>query len=424
MSKQKSLNQILKPKSISQIIGQTHLLEKDGLILKMIEKKQCFSLIFYGPPGIGKTSLAISIANDLKIPYSIFNPAINSKEELIKIINLAKLSNDYLIIIDEAHRMNKDKQDILLPLIEQDVVHVFLTTTENPFFSIVPAIRSRCQIIPLYPISYLEMVEGIKKIIKDHHLNIRINDDLIKQIALFCNGDLRVLINIFQILIDLYSDENNEISQDVLNHVLLTSQQKGYVDGDEIHDLKSALQKSIRGSDVDASLYYLGRLIKIGDYEIIFRRLLIIAYEDINLANPNLCMRVSNAIESARITGFPEARYILSAIVTEMALSEKSNRTSLAIDAILNDLDHGQVYNVPNHLRDNHYKSAYKLGVKGYVYPHDYPYDYVKQNYLPDELKDKKYYVYNQYNQIEPKLNKQHADFIEKSLKEQAQRKK
>lgn len=414
--KNKPLTLVLKPKQIDDIIGQTHLLGENSLIVKMIQKNICYSSIFYGPPGIGKSSLASCLANELKIPYQTFNASIDKKEDLIKIIELAKLSKNYLLIIEEVHRMNKDKQDILLSVLEKDVLRVFLTTTENPFFSIIPAIRSRCQIIELKPINNLEMISGMNHFIEKYDLNLKLNLEQQKRIANHANGDLRILVNVLDILINLYTEVNKKtINDKELDNVLLQSNILGYVDGDEIHDLKSALQKSIRGSDENASLYYLGRLINIGDYEIIFRRLAVVLYEDIGLANPNLCLRGSVAIETARKVGFPEARYILAELVTEMALSEKTNSTSVAIDEVLKDLANGLTYGVPNHIRDNNYKSAVKLGVKGYLYPHDFAYHYIKQSYLPTQIKHKKYYKVNDYNQIEKKIKKVHEEFVNKA---------
>ncbi|MGL5205299.1 MAG: replication-associated recombination protein A [Metamycoplasmataceae bacterium] len=397
----KLISNYLKPNNITDIIGQSHLLGSDGIIMKMINNKKLFSCIFYGPPGTGKTSMAISICNDLEISYELFNPTINKKSDLDQILSKnLKGDNYFVIIIDEFHRMNRDKQDILLSYLEWGNLIVFGTTTENPFFVVNPAIRSRCQIIQLKQLNKKEILEGLKKI--SSRLNMNISDDVLELISWNTDGDLRRAINTLDIIESLYKGQ--EINKEILDSIspLTSSLSASY--GDEFYDLQSAFHKSIRGSDVDAAIYYLARLIKAGDLISISRRIIASAYEDIGLANPTLLSRVVIGMEAVVKVGFPEANQILSAIVIEMCLSPKSNSAYLAISNALSSLENGGIYRVPKHLRDNHYKSHTKLGHGNYKYPHDYKNAWVKQQYLPDEIKDTKFYDPSKNSKLETKM--------------------
>ncbi|MGL5308602.1 MAG: replication-associated recombination protein A [Metamycoplasmataceae bacterium] len=398
---QKLITNYLKPKTINDIIGQSHLLGYDGIIMRMINNEKLFSCIFYGPPGTGKTSMAISICNDVKIAYELFNPTINKKSDLDQILsNNLKDDHYFVIIIDEFHRLNRDKQDILLSYLEKGNLIIFGTTTENPFFVVNPAIRSRCQIIQLNQLNKNEILKGLKKIALK--LEINISDEILQLISLNTDGDLRRAINTLDIIESLY--KNQEITKEVLDMIspLTSSLSSSY--GDEFYDLQSAFHKSIRGSDVDAAIYYLARLIKAGDLISISRRIISSAYEDIGLANPTLLPRVVIAMEAVVKVGFPEAHQILSAIVIEMCLSPKSNSAYMAITNALSILENGGIYRVPKHLRDNSYKSHTKLGHSGYKYPHDYKNAWVKQQYLPDEITDQKFYNPNSDSKLEIKM--------------------
>ncbi|MGL5204898.1 MAG: AAA family ATPase, partial [Metamycoplasmataceae bacterium] len=268
---QKLITNYLKPKTINDIIGQSHLLGYDGIIMRMINNEKLFSCIFYGPPGTGKTSMAISICNDVKIAYELFNPTINKKSDLDQILsNNLKDDHYFVIIIDEFHRLNRDKQDILLSYLEKGNLIIFGTTTENPFFVVNPAIRSRCQIIQLNQLNKKEILKGLKKIALK--LEINISDEILQLISLNTDGDLRRAINTLDIIESLY--KNQEITKEVLDMIspLTSSLSSSY--GDEFYDLQSAFHKSIRGSDVDAAIYYLARLIKAGDLISISRRII------------------------------------------------------------------------------------------------------------------------------------------------------
>ena len=375
-----------KPTKLSDIIGQEHLVKNNGIVKKMIENKKIFSIIFYGTPGIGKSSIAKVICNELDIDCFEFNPTINSKKDLDSFLNKIDYSKKSVLIIDEYHRMNKDKQDILLSYLEKGNLILFATTTENPFFCINPAIRSRCHILKLKPISFEEQFEGLKNISIKNNMNI--NDELINDIIKNSGGDLRKSINTLELIYNLY--DKNEIKNIKINDIFGDSYSFVAKYGDEFHNLKSALHKSIRGSDPDAAIYYLSRLIKSEDLISINRRLIACAYEDIGLANPTLLPRVYLATQAAEKVGFPEANQILATIAIEMALSPKSNSAYKAIIDALEDNDNGHLYKIPEHLNDNHYKSASKFNEGTYLYPHNYENSWVDQQYLPKELKNKK----------------------------------
>ncbi len=396
----KLISNYLKPENIDDIIGQSHLLNKNGIIKKMIENQKLFSCIFYGPPGTGKTSMAISISNTLDVEYALFNPTINKKNDLDKLLSKHVGDDYFVIIIDEFHRMNKDKQDILLSYLEKGNLIVFGTTTENPFFVVNPAIRSRCQIIQLKQLNKDEILEGLVKI--SSKLKINIDKEVLGIISLNTDGDLRKAINTLDVIGSLYKDV--EITKEILDEIspLTSSLSANY--GDEFYDLQSAFHKSIRGSDPDGAIYYLSRLIKAGDLISISRRIIASAYEDIGLANPTLLPRVVIAMDAVVKVGFPEAHQILATTVIEMCLSPKSNSAYLAINKALSSLENGELYRVPTHLRDQSYKSHAKLGIVGYKYPHDFKNSWVQQQYLPNEIKHNKYYELNKDSKLEQKM--------------------
>ncbi|MDR3163791.1 MAG: replication-associated recombination protein A [Mycoplasmataceae bacterium] len=393
----------LRPKTIKDIIGQTHLFNENSFIDRMVRAKSAYSIIFYGVPGIGKTSLAVAIVNDINVPYAFYNAATDNKERLVSILEVAKKSDgNYVIILEEIHRLNRDKQDILLPFIEDGTVHIFATTTENPYFTINPAIRSRCQIFELLPLSKKDIFDGLQKRLKNINLNIKLDDELLEKIAQQVNGDLRAAINIIDILNTLYANER--IDANIVKDIMQQSYVFAADYGDEYYDIQSAFHKSLRGSDPNAAIYYLARLLQVGDIESICRQLIACAYEDIGLANPALCNRIVTVCDAAKEVGMPECKQIFATAVIEMSLSPKSNSAYKAIINALEDVKSGKTYNIPLHIKDQSYASASKLGHSGYKYPHDYPFGYVKQQYLPNELKNKQYYL-SQDNSIELKMN-------------------
>lgn len=402
---------ILRPKTLNDIIGQTDLVNsKNGIIFKIIAKKFLPSIILYGPPGTGKTSLAQVIAQDLKIPFTIFNAATDKKQELEKIFTLAKKEKKYLLIIEEIHRMNRDRQDLLLQYLEQGTFTLIACTSENPYFVVNPALRSRCLMIELKRINDQEMFDGLKKVIIENKIfKIKITDEALKMICQLASGDLRVAINILELTNNLYP--KTEITVELINKLVPQANLWNFKEGDEHHDLKSALQKSIRGSDVDAAIYYLARLLATGDYEALLRRLLIIAYEDVALANPAICLRVQGAINAFRQIGMPEGIIPLGLTVVEMALSEKSNTTNEAIQKAYQDVLQGKIYPIPDYLRSG--VSFNKK--KNYKYPPNFKNSYVKQQYLPDELKQVRYYNPKFESVYERKINQLYKQFTNKS---------
>lgn len=376
----KLLAQSLRPKKLSEVIGQTHLIGENKILTNLINNKKLFSMILYGKPGIGKTSIANALVHELGEPYKELNAVINNKVDFDIAIEEAKMNNGLILIIDEIHRMNKDKQDLLLPYVENGLITLIGLTTSNPYHKINPAIRSRCQIFELLPLEFDEIKDGLINACKSFE-NINIDDKSLALITSLSGGDFRSALNLLEVA--YYSTSNHEITESVIKSI--NSKPAFFHDKNEDghYDVLSAFQKSIRGSDVDAALHYLARLIEAGDLDSIYRRMSVIAYEDIGLANPGMGPKVRAAIETCEMLGLPEARIPLAVVVTELALSPKSNSAYLALDAALNDIRKGNAGNVPNHIKTNS---------KDYKYPHDYPKYYVKQQYLPDNLKDKTYY--------------------------------
>ena len=372
----------LEPKSLNDVLGQKHLIGKGAILRNLVEKKKLVSMILYGKPGIGKTSIAKSIVNDLDMPYRFLNATINNKKDFDTVVSEAKIYNGMILIMDEIHRLNKDKQDLLLPQLESGLITLIGMTTSNPYHAINPAIRSRCQLFELNELETTDIIEGLNKAVKSSYLEgITIDDDTIKYIANLAGSDLRYAYNLLEIA--FYASNDQKVDINLVKQINSKPVFFSDKNGDGHYDVLSAFQKSIRGSDVDASLHYLARLIIEGDLDSIYRRMSVIAYEDIGLANPSIGPKVIAAIEAAERVGLPEARIPLGTIVTEMALSPKSNTAHLALDEAIEDIEKGNTGNVPNHI---------KTDSKEYLYPHDYPNSYVYQEYLPKKLKGKKYY--------------------------------
>lgn len=372
----------LAPSTLDEVIGQTHLIGKDKILTNLVKNKKLFSMILYGKPGIGKTSIANAIVKDLDVRYRFLNATINTKKDLDIVIEEAKVYDGIVLIMDEIHRLNKDKQDILLPALESGLITLIGMTTSNPYHAINPAIRSRCQLFELEELTTEDIITGLKRAIKHPDLkDIKIDDKSIELIAKLAGTDLRYAYNLLEI--SYYSTDDKTITEEKIKKINNKPVFFADKNGDGHYDVLSAFQKSIRGSDVDAALHYLGRLIIEGDLDSIYRRMSVIAYEDIGLANPAIGPRVDAAINAAERIGLPEARIPLGTIVAEMALSPKSNTAHVALDKALKDIENGNTGNVPNHI---------KTSSTDYKYPHDYKGAYVKQQYLPDKLKNKKYY--------------------------------
>ena len=373
----------LAPTSLNEVIGQTHLIGNDKILTNLVKNKKIFSMILYGKPGIGKTSIANAIVKDLGVRYRFLNATINTKKDLDVVIEEAKLYDGIVLIMDEIHRLNKDKQDVLLPALESGLIVLIGMTTSNPYHAINPAIRSRCQLFELQELTTEDIIIGLKRAINHPDLkNIEIDDKSIELIAKLAGSDLRYAYNLLEIC--YYSTDDKKITEDKIKKINNKPVFFSDKNGDGHYDVLSAFQKSIRGSDVDAALHYLGRLIMEGDLDSIYRIMSVIAYEDIGLANPGIGPKVDAAINAAERVGLPEARIPLGTIVAEMALSPKSNTAHIALDKALEDIEKGNTGNIPNHI---------KTTSPEYKYPHDYKGAYVKQQYLPDRIKNKKYYI-------------------------------
>ena len=383
----------LRPKSLNEVIGQKHLIGEDKVLTNLVKNGKIFSMIFYGKPGIGKTSIANALINELHIRSKFLNATTNNKADFDIAIEEAKMYGEMILVIDEIHRMNKDKQDILLPHIESGLIILIGLTTSNPYHKINPAIRSRCQIFELKELSTDDIVEGLKRA-KEYLPELNIDEDTLKYIAMLSSGDFRSALNTLEVT--YYATKNHNITiEDVkkINNKPVFFHDK---DEDGHYQVLSAFQKSIRGSDVDAALHYLARLIVAGDLDSIYRRMSVIAYEDIGLANPAMGPKVMAAIHASELVGLPEARIPLGEVVTELALSPKSNSALLGIDAAINDINKGLSGSIPKHIIE---------GSPDYVYPHNFKNDYIYQEYMPDKLKGKKYYQ-KKDNKYEVNLNK------------------
>ncbi|WP_019154630.1 replication-associated recombination protein A [Robertmurraya massiliosenegalensis] len=414
----------MRPRTIDEIIGQTHLVGEGKIIHRMVKAKQLSSMILYGPPGIGKTSIASAIAGSTKFAFRMLNAVTNNKKDLEIVAAEAKMSGKVILLLDEVHRLDKGKQDFLLPHLENGSIVLIGATTSNPYHAINPAIRSRCQIFELKPLTINEIVDALKRAIADQDRglgkdSIDITEEALLHLATGSNGDVRSSLNALELaVVSTEKDEDGTIHID-LAIAEECMQKKSFThdkDGDGHYDVLSAFQKSIRGSDVNAALHYLARLIEAGDLQSISRRMLVIAYEDIGLASPQAGARTLAAIETAERVGFPEARIPLANAVIELCLSPKSNSAIMAIDQAISDLRKGISGEVPDHLKDAHYQGTQELG-RGleYLYPHNYENGWVKQQYLPDRIKNKMYYEPKRTGKFEQALATVYENLLKKS---------
>jgi len=393
----KVLADFLRPKKLDDVVGQDHLIGENKILTNLVKNKKMFSMIFYGKPGIGKTSIASALSTELGLRTKFLNATINKKEDFDAAIEEAKFYGDIILIVDEIHRMNKDKQDILLPYIENGMIILIGLTTSNPYHKINPAIRSRLQIFELHELNNKDIFKVLKKAVKELE-NINVDDETLNYIASLSSGDVRSALNLLEI--SYYSTTDHKLTIDTVKNI--NSKPAFFHDKNEDghYDVLSALQKSIRGSDVDATIHYVARLIEAGDLDSIFRRLSVIAYEDIGLANPGIGPRLDAAINAAERVGLPEARIPIAEIAIEMALSPKSNSAYLALDSALNDIHKGLSGSIPSHIKN---------GSPDYKYPHNYKNDWIEQEYLPEKLKGVKYYR-PKNNLVENNLNKVHKE--------------
>lgn len=408
----------MRPTNIDDIVGQQHLVGPGKIIRRMVQAKMLSSMILYGPPGTGKTSIASAIAGSTHYAFRMLNAATDSKKDLQIVAEEAKMSGSVILLLDEIHRLDKTKQDFLLPHLESGRIILIGATTENPYISINPAIRSRTQIFEVKPLDEAAIKIGIKRALQDEKnglgkLPVNLKPRAETFLAQATNGDLRSALNGLELAVKSTAKKADKITITLptIEECIQRKALRNDKNGDAHYDVISAFQKSIRGSDPNAALHYMGRLIEGGDLTSIIRRLLVIAYEDVGLGNPQACARTVAAVTAAEKIGLPEARIPLADVVIDLALSPKSNSGITAIDAALADIRAGKSGEIPAYLRDAHYKGAAKLnrGV-GYKFPHDYPSDWVKQRYLPKQLSQATYY--------QPKTNGKY----EKALASQYQR--
>lgn len=390
----------MRPSNIDEIISQEHLVGPKGIIRRMVETKRLSSMIFYGPPGIGKTSIAKAISGSTQFKFRQLNAVTNTKKDMQLIVEEAKMSGQVILLLDEIHRLDKAKQDFLLPHLENGKIVLIGATTSNPYHAINPAIRSRAQILELYPLDEDDIKASLNRALNDEERGLAsynpiVDEDAMAYFTTQSQGDVRSALNALELAV-LSSDTTDNQRHITLQNAKDCLQKGAFVsdkDGDMHYDVMSAFQKSIRGSDVNAALHYLARLIEAGDLPTIVRRLLVISYEDVGLASPSAGQRTLAAIDSAERLGFPEARIPLSQAVIELCLSPKSNSGIAAIDAALTDIRKGHIGQIPDHLKDGHYAGAKELGrAIGYKYPHSYDSGFIPQQYLPDKLKSKIYY--------------------------------
>ncbi len=413
----------LRPNHISEIIGQEHLVGEGKIINRMVKAEKLASMILYGPPGTGKTSMATAIAKTLKLQVRKLNAVIDKKKDMEIVVEEAKMSGSMVLILDEVHRLDKGKQDFLLPHLESNLITLIGCTTSNPYHAINPAIRSRCHIFELHALTPLDVKKAIQRALTDSdngygNEKVILTDEALEHFSQSSGGDMRSALNGLELAVA--STPPNQDGEIVINIDIAEEcmQRKSFShdkDGDAHYDVLSAFQKSIRGSDVNAALHYLGSLIEAGDLDSIARRMIVIAYEDIGLANPQAGPRAVAAVEAAERLGFPEARIPLAVAIVELCLSPKSNTAYQALDAAIADIRSGKSGDIPKHLKDAHYQGASSLG-RGvdYKYPHDYPGGWVYQQYLPDTIKNKQYYSPKETGKFEQAMKQ----VYEKILKE------
>ncbi|KDR94172.1 putative ATPase [Peptoclostridium litorale DSM 5388] len=402
----KPLAERMRPAKIEDMIGQSHIIGKGKALANMINAKRITNMILYGPSGTGKTSLANIISHTLDMEFFNINATTSSVSDIKQVIsksNEISNVNGIILYIDEIQSFNKKQQQTILEYIENGKITLIASTTENPHHYVYNALLSRSIVFEFKPLGTSDIVKGLQKAIglleEDEFDGYTINyeKEAFEKIAVFSNGDLRKAINILEAAmfsLDISEDmELTLVSSSIENglDIKMISYDRS---GDNHYDILSAFQKSIRGSDVDASLHYLARLIKAGDLQSITRRLIVIASEDIGLAYPNAISIVKACTDSANQLGFPEARIPLAQAVILLASSPKSNSVLTAIDRALSDIESKDIGQIPMHIRDSHYRGSQNMGRGvGYKYPHNYENSYVHQKYMPENIQNSKYYT-------------------------------
>ncbi len=407
----------MRPRTIDEVVGQTHLVGEGKIIRRMVDARMLSPMILYGPPGTGKTSIASAIAGSTKYAFRMLNAATDTKKDLQIVAEEAKMSGTVILLLDEVHRLDKTKQDFLLPHLESGKIIMIGATTENPYITINPAIRSRTQIFEVKPLDEEDIKKAVQTALTDKErglgdMPILLDDNALLHLSRATNGDLRSALNGLELAARSTKEDKEGKIHLTLSIIEECIQKKALThdkNGDAHYDVISAFQKSIRGSDVDAALHYLGRLVEAGDLASICRRLMVIGYEDIGLANPAAAARTVNAVLAAERLGLPEARIPLADTVVDLCLSPKSNSAYSALDEAIADIREGKSGDVPDHLKDSHYQGAKSLnrGI-GYQYPHNFEQAWVNQQYLPEKLKNAHYYQPKQTGKYEQALAQQY----------------
>lgn len=397
----------IRPDSIDDVVGQKHLLGKGKLLRRIIEKNEIPNMIFYGPSGVGKTTVANIIASKTGKTLrklNATNASVSDIKDIVASLDSFLAPNGVLLYLDEIQHFNKKQQQSLLEFMENGKITLIASTTENPYFYVYNAVLSRSVVFEFKPIEPEDIEQALRRAAEIlcsneySEYNVEITDEAYVHMSHACNGDVRKALNSLEVaFIAAQPDEDMNIKID-LETAEESSQKKALrydKDGDSHYDILSAFQKSVRGSDPDAAVHYLARLVCAGDLQSICRRVLVMASEDIGLAYPQAAMIVKSCVDSALQLGFPEARIPLAQAVLLLATAPKSNSAINAIDAAIHDIESSDTGDVPEYLKDSHYGGSQKLGHGiGYKYPHSYPNHYIKQQYLPDNIRDAKYYVY------------------------------
>lgn len=405
--KESPLASRLRPKTLDEVVGQEHIIAKDKLLYRAIQADKISSVIFYGPPGTGKTTLAKVIANTTSSKFTQLNATVSGKKDMQDVVakakdELAMTGKKTILFIDEIHRFNKSQQDYLLPFVEDGTVILIGATTENPYFEVNRALISRSIVFELYPLSEENIKTLIRRAVEDEECgmgsyNVTIDDESVDFLANIANGDARTALNAIELGVlttDPSDDGKIHITMDVAEECIQKRALKYDKDGDNHYDTISAFIKSMRGSDPDAVVYYLAKMLAAGEsIDFIARRIMICASEDVGMANPNALVVATSAAEAVRQIGMPEARIILAEAAVYVAMSPKSNASYMAIERAIAEVENNVQARVPAHLQDAHYSGHDDLGHGvGYKYAHDFPNHWVDQQYLPDEIKDKKFY--------------------------------
>lgn len=396
----------IRPKSLDDIVGQSHLMGEGKPLRRIIESGKIPNMIFYGPSGIGKTTVAQFIAENTNMRMYKLNGTSASIADIKAIIAETETFggfNGILLYLDEIQYLNKKQQQSLLEYIENGKITLISSTTENPYFYVYNAIISRSTVFEFKPLTSEEIMPAIKRAFQlmadDLGLKLRLENGVLEHIARGCGGDVRKSINTVELCL-LAADNDGErltVKMESVRQLTQRSNMRYDRAGDEHYDILSALQKSIRGSDENAAIHYAARLIEAGDIISLCRRLLVIASEDVGLAYPMAAVITKSCVDSALQLGLPEARIPLAEAVVLLATSPKSNSSYLAMDAALADIKNGDVGDFPRHLQNKHCDGeGAKVKGQHYLYPHDYPHHWVKQQYLPDKLAGKVYYKYGE----------------------------